>query len=92
MSKEKQVAVVCAAVKIGDTVIPCVRHWDEGCHVLAEKVFGSAKLSELLAAHQEVQGFLNSKGQFMDRYEASELFNSYSKEKAQKMLFSEDLY
>lgn len=86
------IKIVCAAVKLGYLVIPCIRHWDENCHKIAENVFGAGKVSLLIKDGQEVQGFLDNKGRFYDRKEAAEIYNQYAEKKVGKMLFSEDLY
>ena len=86
------IKIVCAAVKLGYLVIPCIRHWDENCHKIAENVFGAGKVHYMLRDGQEVQGFLDNKGRFYDRKEAAEIYNQYAEKKVGKMLFSEDLY
>lgn len=86
------IKIVCAAVKLGHLVIPCIRHWDENCHRIANNCFGEGRVSFLIKDGQEQQGFLDNKGRFYDRKEAAEIFNQYSEKKAGKMLFSEDLY
>lgn len=86
------IKIVCAAVKMNDTIIPCIRHWDENCHKLIEKIFTHQEIKEILSKGNEIQGFLDNKGKFYNRKEALELFNSYSDKKAERMLFSEDLY
>lgn len=86
------IKIVCAAVKLGYLVIPCIRHWDENCRRIAENAFGAGRVRYLIQDGQEVQGFLDSKGRFYDRKEAAEIYNQYSEKKVGKMLFSEDLY
>lgn len=86
------IKIVCAAVKLGYLVIPCIRHWDENCHRIAENVFGACKVHYMIKDGQEVQGFLDNKGRFYDRKEAAEIYNKYAENKVGKMLFSEDLY
>lgn len=83
--------IVCAAIKLGGIVLPCIRHWDVGCHILADNVWGSS-VQSLIKDGQECQGFIDNEGQFLDRKQAAILFNSYSRKKVGKMLFSEDLY
>lgn len=86
------IKIVCAAVKLGYLVIPCIRHWDENCRRIAENVFGAGKVHYMLRDGQEIQGFLDNKGRFYDRKEAAEIYNQYAENKVGKMLFSEDLY
>lgn len=86
------IKIVCAAVKLGYLVIPCIRHWDENCHRIAENVFGAGRVHYMLRDGQEVQGFLDNKGRFYNREEAAEIYNQYAEKKVGKMLFSEDLY
>ena len=50
--------IVCAAVKIGSVVIPCVRHWDATCRGVT---------SQIALTGQEQQGFLDNFGEFLDR-------------------------
>lgn len=88
----KMIKIVCAAVKLGYLVIPCIRHWDENCHRIAENVFGAGRVHYMIRDGQEVQGFLDNKGRFYDRKEAAEIYNQYAENKVGKMLFSEDLY
>lgn len=83
--------IVCAAIKLNGIIIPCIRHWDTNCHILANSIYPS-KVKELIRAGKEVQGFLDNKGNFLDREEAAMLFNSYSDKKTTRILFSEDLY
>ena len=42
------IKIVCAAVKLGYLVIPCIRHWDENCHRIAENVFGAGRVRYML--------------------------------------------
>lgn len=86
------IKIVCAAVKLGYLVIPCIRHWDENCHRIAENVFGAGRVHYMIRDGQEVQGFLDNKGRFYDRKEAAEIYNQYAEKKVSKILFSEDLY
>lgn len=84
--------IVCAAVKINDCIIPCIRHWDTNCHYLAEHIWDKEELSNFIHNGCETQGFLDNKGRFYDRKEAAEIYNQYAEKKVGKMLFSEDLY
>ena len=86
------IKIVCAAVKLGYLVIPCIRHWDENCHRIAEQCLGRSRVDFMLKNGQEVQGFLDNKGCFHDRKESAEIYNQYAEKKVSKMLFSEDLY
>ena len=91
MKRTHKRKIVCAAVKLGGIVLPCIRHWDVGCHVLADSVWG-IDVQNLIRQGQEEQGFIDNEGQFLDRKQAAILYNSYSRKKVGKMLFSEDLY
>lgn len=84
--------IICAAVKLGDIVFPCFRHWDDKCRIMIRNIYSEEEVKKLLADHNEVQGFIGTDGKFYTREEASKIFNSYSDVKARKLLFSEDLY
>jgi len=86
------IKIVCAAVKLGDVVIPCFRHWDDKCRVVIKNIFSLDEVKKIISEQKEVQGFIGTDGKFYDRIEAANIFNSYSKKKSSKMLFSEDLY
>ena len=61
MQEVKLRVVVCAAVKIGNVAIPCVRHWDSICRAIT---------SRTLLTGQEQQGFFDNFGEFLDRNQA----------------------
>lgn len=86
------IKIVCAAIKMNDVIIPCVRHWDENCHYLVDEIWDKEQQHEIISSGNEIQGFLDNKGKFYNREEAAILFNSYSDKKVSKLLFSEDLY
>ena len=86
------IKLICAAVKMNDVIIPCVRHWDENCHNIVDEIWNKEQQHCIIHNGHEVQGFLDNKGNFYNREEAAILFNSYSDKKVGKLLFSEDLY
>jgi len=89
--------IICSAIQytdiesnsyrgIGPLVLAGYRHAD----IIAQcSSFGKRQVE----MGNYIQGFLTSKGRFVDRIEAAEIFNSYSEKKSQfKWLYSEDLY
>ena len=94
--------IICAAIKIKgtnskaedvDTIICGLRHGD---------CFKTIRLLNLVHKREEIQGFINHKGEFLDRKEALKHANEcgqltathrcYQKTNNLKELYSEDLY
>jgi hypothetical protein len=82
----KDETVVCAALKYGELVIPCIRHFDN--------IAGS--LLDALGAPDNAdieQGFLTSHRRFLTREKAKELAILRGQvEDNNDIMFSEDLY
>lgn len=82
--------IVCAAIKIGDEVSLCIRHFDN----FTRKAF----LDESSADRRCVQGFVTNRGRFLNREEALHLSLKNGQVDMRKKvgfkgeLFSEDLY
>jgi len=91
--------VVCAACKIGDTIIAGVRHFDMVMHGQLGRMpeFRDGD-GYKRTVHQAEQGFLDQRGVFMTREEAFEVATAAGQIRHKsgkpegKQLFSEDLY
>jgi len=86
--------VVCAANKYGDLIVCSARHYDRRMHNTMKYLD-----SHRIPADQEVQGFIDQFGTFMDREEAMQIvlgnnqkFNKVRNGGDTKELFSEGLY
>lgn len=86
------IKIICAAVKLGDIVFPCYRHWDDKCRVIIKKILPIEDVKEMISSGKEIQGFIGTDGKFYTREEAAKIYNQYSEKKVEKLLFSEDLY
>ena len=91
--------VICAAIKINDTVICGYRH--EDCYETLHKLNSDLSL-QARKIDAVIDGFLVTGNKFMDRFEAYEeaircgqlsaANREYKAEHKENMLFSEDLY
>ncbi|QDV34959.1 hypothetical protein [Tautonia plasticadhaerens] len=91
--------VVCAACKIGDTIIAGARHFDMVMHgQLARMPEFNVVSGYTKAVHKAEQGFIDQRGVFMNRREAFEVATAAGQIRHKsgnpdsKELFSEDLY
>ena len=93
--------IICSAIKIQfqrkdrtvETVVPGLRHGD--CHDLMYSLSVPMK-------REEIDGFIDHEGSFLDRYEAyehailcgqlSDTTRTAKRERGERQLFSEDLY
>lgn len=90
--------VVCAAIKIGDTILCGARHWDTVMH--SQRMAMTDIRENAADRHvREQQGFIDQNGVFMDRREALEVAKAAgqidrrrAKSQPYDQLFSEDLY
>lgn len=90
--------IVCAANKYGDLILCGARHWDGIMHKQVD-ILGLEKFRELRKEHGEIQGFINSRGEFRTRKQAMDIvrcnaqpFSKMRNGGGDKILFSEGLY
>ena len=93
----RQRRVVCAAVRYQcGTMLVGPRHFDGVMLSQYRRHFGEGHAGHAPGVEKSVQGFLDQKGVFMDRYEALEVAKSSNqildKTHPEDRLFSEDLY
>lgn len=91
--------ILCAAIQYlnikmrsyrNDKLVPLVLSGYRHADIIAQCSAFGKRQAEM---QPYIQGFLTSKGRFVDRDEAATIFNTYSEKKSQfKQLYSEDLY
>lgn len=85
--------MVCAAILMDDGgVIPGVRHYSPDMRALMRRLYGDGYWS-----HEKEQGFIDTRGQFLDRTDAFILAQTNGQcphlpKNGTACLFSEDLY
>lgn len=87
--------IVCAACLFSEGLVLGARHWDTRMHDAAKALFGS----ERYAKQEDVQGFIDQFGNFLDRQEAwvvaereGQIRNPNVAGGAKGTLYSEHLY
>jgi len=96
--------IVCAAVKVGDLVIPGARHFSPDMQKLLDALYGPREDRDPDLAKQirrdmmHNQGFMDQFGTYMDREEglavakANGQYGRYREPQNQDILYSEDLW
>lgn len=89
--------VVCAAVRYPEgQMLVGPRHFDGVMLMQYRRLFGEGHAGHAPGEEKAVQGFLDQKGVFMDRFEALEVAKSanqiINKTQPEHKLFSEDIY
>jgi len=87
--------VVCAAVKLNETLVLGPRHFDKTMHRTIDLITYGASKETRQAWAQATQGFVDQHGVFMSRSEAYEVAvhaNQCAPKVTSRILFSEDIY